>query len=375
MRLLYPRTTLTILTSVIFVGLLAGCSTGKSSYKHGDYYSAVLTSVQHLRTSPDNKKSKEVLGLSYQAAVDYLEQDAQNQIASNANFKYKSVVANYEKINKLYEEIRTSPGAMKVIPTPVNRYKELTDYKAKAAEESYDAGVQALMLSTRQDSKNAYYYFNDANAFAPGYKESIEMMEQAKENATVNVIVESALDNRYSWNFDPIVFGYTSNLFVKFYTPVQAEQSGVKRIDQFMKVVVNGYNEGLPQISRRVENRTDSVKSGEKTVNGQKIPVYQKISSTTTIFEKRVTSHGSISLWVTDAASKADITKQEITSDQSWSDSWAIYSGDVRAIASGNKRLIEKREPNMGPGYLQNTTKNDLDKRLANAIASYYNQF
>ncbi|MEI9921769.1 MAG: hypothetical protein WDO14_23705 [Bacteroidota bacterium] len=364
-----------LLSLAVIAVVLSGCNSGKSAYKHGDYYQAVLTSVQHLRTNPDHKKSVEVLKLSYQAAVDYLEQDAQNQLASNANFKYKSVVANYEKINQLYNEIRTSPGALKVIPTPVSRFKEITDYKAKAAEESYDAGIQAMMLNTRQDSKNAYYYFNDANTFSPGFRECIEMIEQAKENATVFVVVEPALDNRYSWNFDPIVFGYNANMFVKFYTPQQAEQASLKRVDQFLKVVVNSYNEGLPQITRRVENRIDSVKTGEKTVGTAKVPVYQKISSSTTIFEKKASSHGSIRLWITDASSKADVQNQEITSDMQWSDSWAIYTGDIRAVAAGNKKLVEKREPSMGSGYLVGITKKDLDSRLANALSSYYSQF
>ncbi|HZY82074.1 MAG TPA: hypothetical protein VFE50_21265 [Cyclobacteriaceae bacterium] len=377
MRNLYPRPGITVALFAIAViaTVAAGCRSGKSAYKHGDYYSAVLQAVDRLRSNPDHKKSKEILSLSYQAAVDYLETDAQNQIASNANFKYRAAVGNYEKINNLYDQIRKSPGALKVIPTPVNRYKELTEYKAKAAEESYDAGIQALMLNTRQDSKNAYFLFTDANNFSPGFRESIEMMEQAKANATVNVVVEPALDNRYSWNFEPTVFGYNSNMFVKFYTPRQAEEQGVKRVDQFLKVSVNGYSEGLPQISRRTETRTDSVKNGEKTVNGKKIDTYQKITSTTTIFEKKATSHASINLWITDAASKADISKQEITSSMTWSDSWAIYTGDIRAVAAGNKKLIEKREPNMGQGYLQNITKKDLDEQLAKAISGYYSQF
>jgi hypothetical protein len=377
MRQLYfrPGTPAAFLTIIFIAAVAFGCRSGKGAYKHGDYYSAVIQAVERLRSNPDHKKSKEILSLSYQAAVDYLETDAQNQIASNANFKYKAAVTNYERINHMYDEIRKSPGALKVIPTPINKYKELTDYKQKAAEESYEAGIQSMMLNTRQDAKNAYFYFTDANVFAPGYRESIEMMEQAKANATVNVVVEPALENRYSWNFEPTVFGYNSNMFVKFYTPRQAEEQGVKRVDQFLKVSVNGYSEGLPQISRRTETRTDSVKSGEKVVNGQKVPVYQKITSTTTIFEKKVTSRASINLWITDAASKADVSNQEITSSMTWSDSWAIYTGDIRAVASGNKKLIEKREPNMGQGYLQNLTKKDLDDRLAKAISDYYSQF
>jgi hypothetical protein len=376
MRIVSPKAGLQALLFVLIAAAaLTSCSSGKSAYKHGDYYQAVLTAVQRLRQNPDHKKSREVLSLSYQAAVDYLDSDAQNQINSNANFKYKSAVVNYERINKLYDEIRTSPGALKVIPSPVNRYKELTEFKQKAAEESYEAGIQSLMLNTRQDSKNAYFLFADANTFAPGYRECIEMMEQAKANATVNVIVEPSLGNRYDWNFEPVLFGYQNNMFVKFYTPRQAEETGVKRIDQFLKVSVNSYNEGLPQISRRTETRSDSVKTGEKTVNGQKVPIFQKVTATVTIFEKKATSHASINLWITDASSKADIRNQEITSTMEWSDSWAIYTGDLRAVTSGNKKLIEKREPNMGRGYLQGITKKDLDSRLADVIANYYSQF
>src|SRR5882757_7439458 len=98
-----------LLASLAFItlagSLLFSCSSGKTAYKHGDYYDAVLEATERLRHSPDNKKSKEVLGLSYQAAVDFLTTDASNQIASNANQKWKNVVADYGKINNLYENI------------------------------------------------------------------------------------------------------------------------------------------------------------------------------------------------------------------------------------------------------------------------------
>src|ERR1700712_1620063 len=125
-----------ILAVLIFtVALSQSCTSGKTAYKHGDYYSAVLEAVERLRHSPDNKKSKEVLSLSYQAAVDFLNTDAQNKISSNDNNKWKTVVADYGKINNLYESIRTSPGALKVISSPVNKYKELTVAKDSAAAE------------------------------------------------------------------------------------------------------------------------------------------------------------------------------------------------------------------------------------------------
>src|SRR6187402_2424441 len=89
---------------ICIVVILEGCVSGKSAYKHGNYYEAVLDAVQRLRQNPDNKKSKEILSLSYLAAVEYLETDAQNQINSGANFKWRSAVQNYDKINYLYEQ-------------------------------------------------------------------------------------------------------------------------------------------------------------------------------------------------------------------------------------------------------------------------------
>ena len=363
-----------ILLAVTLV-ILESCSSGKKAYKHGDYYEAVLTAVQRLRQNPDHKKSKEVLSMSYMPAVEYLETDAQNQIASNANFKYSAAVADYERINRLYDEIRTSPGALQVVPKPVNRFKELTDMKVKASEECYEAGVQSLMKNTRQDAKDAYFLFSDAAKFTPGYRESTEMIEQARDVATLRVVVVPSADNYYGWNFESILHGFKGNQFVRFYTQGQSQEQNLKRIDQYVRVLVNSYTENRPTINRRVEDRTDSVKTGEKTVNGTKVPVYEKVSAKTTIFEKTVTARGSINLVVADGISRAEIYNSEITSDQSWTDSWAIFTGDRRALSKGNQKLIEKREANMGKDYLQSTTKKDLDSKLSSALQNYYNNF
>lgn len=368
-RFLYP------LLFILCTSLFVSCGSGKQAYKHGNYYEAVMGAVQRLRQNPDHKKSKEILSLSYLAAVEFLDTDVKNQISSNANFKYRAAVQDYEQINQLYEAIRTSPGALKVIPKPVNRFKELTDMKNLAAEESYEAGIQSMMKNTREDAKGAYFHFVNANSFAPGYRECIEMMDQAKFNATLKVMVEPFAQNYYGWNFESIVYGYNGNQFVKFYTPQQADEQGIKKADQYLKVVVNAYREGRPILSKRTEAQTDSVKTGEKTVNGKKVPVYSKVSATMTIFEKKVTAHGSLNLVIGDMDSRTEIRNMEIISEPSWTDSWAIYTGDLRAISSGNKKLIEKREPQMGKDYLQAETKRDLDRKLASAINGYYGGF
>src|SRR6478736_5169874 len=224
---------------IVAVMLLEACSSGKSAYKHGDYYDAVLTAVQRLRQNPDHKKSKEVLSLSYQAAVDYLQADVQNQINSNANFKYKSAVQDYERINYLYEQVKASPGALRVIPSPVSKYKELTEMKNKAAEESYEAGIQSMMKNTRNDSKNAYFLFTDANNFSPGYRESIELIEKSRDDATVKVVVESGVGNMYDWNFALFFFENPPINFLNFFPPRKEKKSKPARTNHFLRVFEN----------------------------------------------------------------------------------------------------------------------------------------
>lgn len=366
------RLPLLILISLM---ILDACSSGKSALKQGDYYSAVNQAVNRLRQNPDHKKSQEVLRTSYKLAVDYLESDAQNQITSNANFKYRNAVQNYENINNLYEQIRTSPGAMKVIPNPINKYKELSEVKAKAAEESYEAGIQAMLKNTREDAKRAYYFFSDANSYSPGYRESIEMIEQSKFNATLKVVVEPASRNYYDWNFEPIVFASDRNEFVKFYTPQEAQDANLAQIDHYVKVEVNNYAENRPVITKRAEQFKDSVKVGEKTVNNVKVPIYEKVSASMTIFEKSITSKGSITLYVRDARSNAMLRNDDIIGEVKWSDRWATCTGDMRALSDSNKKLCGTREPNMNRDYLFNQTKKELDNKLSGRLTSYYNSF
>ena len=355
--------------------IVEGCVSGKSAYKRGNYYEAVLDAVHRLRQNPDSKKSKEILSLSYLAAVEYLETDAQNQINSDANFKWRSAVQNYEQINNLYEQIRTSPGALKIIPNPTSRYKELTDVKGKAAEESYEAGIQAMLKNTRSDSKQAYFLFTDANNYSPGYREAIEMITQSKFNATLKVVVQPSVQNAYDWNFSPQIFGYKGNQFVQFYTPAQAQEQSLPKIDQFLTLVVNGYQESRPAITKRVQEVKDSVKTGEKTVNGKKVPIKKLVTAQMTIYEKKITARGSIRLIVVDAESKAEIRNSEIPSDLTWTESWATYTGDAQALSEANKALCAKKEPYMTRDYLIKQTETDLARKLSNAMSSFYQNY
>src|SRR5688572_17254055 len=229
---------LLILIAVVFV---TACSSGKKAYERGDYYEAVMQAVARLRQNPDHSKSKEALKNAYPLALEWFQTDANNQIASNSPSKWRNAIAAYDKINQMYETIRQSPGALKVIKDPKNFYAEMGPLKEKAADESYNAGIESLMKGTRYDAKRAYFNFSDAQSFVPGYKDVIEYLDKAKYEATLKVILEQvAVPARYSLSggfFQDKVEeylhqSYPDRGFIKFYTPEEARNVKLPKVDQ-----------------------------------------------------------------------------------------------------------------------------------------------
>jgi len=210
----------------LVVIIWSSCSSGKSAYEHGNYYDAVMTSVNRLRRNTDNKKSSETLRSSYPMAVRYYEDKANAALATNAEFKYREVVQHYNTLQTMYDEIQRSPGALRVIPNPNNYQTKLAEARLKAAEESYSAGIMALGAGDRAGAKKAYYLFIKANEYSSGYRDVAQKIEQARMAATVKVAIEPipvvaknyALDAHYfDSKLNEFLQANQTNEFVRYY--------------------------------------------------------------------------------------------------------------------------------------------------------------
>jgi hypothetical protein len=264
---------------------------------------------------------------------------------------------------------------LKVIPNPVNKYKELTTAKDSAASECYNSAVLSMLKNTRQDAKQAFFLFTDANTFSPGYRESIEMMQQAKINATLNVVVDPSYQNNNNWTFDQIIFRTNGNQFVKFYTLQQAQEQNLQRIDQHLRVTVNGFEEGRPYVTRNSQNYQDSVAVGEQVVKGQKRTIRQAVNAQMTLFQKQISATASLQLWIQDGASHGELLNSPVASQINWVDQWAICTGDTRAFPSTVSGFCNKSESYPAPGQLLTQAKRELDSKLAAALDGFYRNY
>lgn len=335
--------------------LFFDCSSGKKAYEQGDYYSAVLKAVNRLRQKPSHKKSKETLRKSYPLALQTLQSDANNRANSNAPFKYRDALYAYQKINNMAEEIKRSPGALRVIPRPETFYPKVAALKQQAAEESYNAGLIALGRKTREDAKDAYYLFVDANKFIPGYKDVRNKIEEAKFDATLKIVFEQIpVPTRYDLSArffqdkieEYLNTQYRSNIFVRFYSPREAERENLPYVDQFLRLQFDDFVVGETHTERNTETVSrDSVKVGTVTLeDGSTVDAYNTVYAKITTYKKVVISKGLFSMRIVDAGNKAVLSHQKFNGQFEWYTQWGSFNGDERALTEEELEICNQNE-------------------------------
>lgn len=363
--------------------LLTGCSSGKKAYERGNYYEAVIRSVQRLRQKPDHSKSIEALKNAYPLALEDLESGANNAIASNEQFKYKNAIASYHQINQMYEQIKQCPGCLKVIRSPKNYYAEIGPLKEKAAEESYNAGITAMMKGTREAARQAYFNFSDAQTFVSDYKDVVEYLDKSKWEATLKVVVEQIpVPSRY--NLSGAFFqnkveeflhsNYPDRGFIRFYTDKEAKVINLTKADQLLRIQFEDFMVGNTSLKEKEETVTrDSVKVGETKLEGKVVPVYNTVKAKLTTYRKEVTSSGLLSMVIVDGKTNGILSTKKFNGQYSWVSTWGQFNGDERALTDQQLSLCKQKEmqPPQAQDLFLEFTKPIFDQ-LVPAIKGFY---
>jgi len=367
---------------LIIVVYLNSCTAGKKSLEHGNYYQATLKAVNRLRKNPDQKKAQATLRESYPLAVQLLEKDAENKLASNDRFKWKNVLSSYTNINHMYEEIKRSPGALRIIPSPINYYSRLENAQQMAAEESYNLGLEKLILNTREDAKSAYYHFMDANNFVPGYKDINDKLAEAKYIATLKVVVNQIpVPARYSLSggffqakVEEYLHSFNKNEFVRFYSPTEAENENLNQPDQIIRIGFDDFTVGETHLVEKTEEFSkDSVKVGEVTLDdGTKVPAYNTVKAKFTTYHKEVISNGILSFDVVDAHSNAILTSEKFSGEFVWYCEWGSFNGDERALTKKQINITKAKEIHPPPNQ---DLFIEFTKPIYNQLTSKINYF
>lgn len=375
--------------SLIALLLLSfGCSTGNKALQKGDYYSALIKSIDRLRSNPDKEKAKETLLESYPLAMNWYQKEIDFLLASNDPLKHTKTIAHYQTLNTIYNEIRRCPAALNLIPNPKDFRSEEEMAKQQAAPECYNAGILELAKGGRDDAKRAFFHFEKANQFVPNYKDVSEKMREAEYLATLKVIIEHVpvASTRFQISADffqdqvtQFIFNNIKNRFVRFYTPQQAELEKLEYPDQVISMRFEDFVVGETHdtnIEKEVVS-ADSVEIGTtKLKNGETVKVYNKVKAKLKIHKREVISKGLLSLHVVEFSNQKILRQQQFGGEFDWFHQWGNYNGDERALTSEELKIC-KNEPILPPeaqDLFVEFTK-PIYSQLTAELKRFYNQY
>lgn len=333
----------------LFLVLMA-CSSGQKAFQRGNYFEAVNTAVERLRSNPDHKKSAQVLQSSYPQALQWAQDEIDLLLSGNDPLKWEKTVNVMRRVNTLASEIRRSPAALRIVPTPKVYTSEMNMALERAAEETYQGGLSRMQQPERQAAREAYSLFMRSNELVPGYKDSQQLIREAKARATLNVVVEpipvhSKLFELSAGFFYNQVYEYLNRRFpqqgfVNFFSPEEFEKSEVKNPDMILRLEFYDFIIGALKQSESEREVTNTVKKNPKdTLSNETITYKAKLKT----FSDQVSSGGVVDLKIVEWPSEKLLVNDRIPGEFVWINQYAIFVGDEKALSAEQLQLTKQK--------------------------------
>ncbi|MGI9532902.1 hypothetical protein [Lutimonas sp.] len=373
---------------LIILSVVVACTTAKSQYEKGNYYDSVMRSVEKLRKSPNNKNARETLANAYPQAVNAFMDKLENQDHANVDFQYTKAAGTYRKLNSMYESIQRSPGAQQVISNPKKYYKTLDRIKPLAADEQFEAGLYQLSMGNRENAKQAYYYFLEADKFVPGYRNVGEKIDESYHRSILHVVAnlkpvqsrfyEVSADLFYK-QVENTLKQIENNEFIRFYSPEEAANNNVQNPDQILEVNFEDFVVGETHTKETIEKmERDSVVIGEITLDsGRKKEVVGTVNAEVALYRMEVISRGLVNLSITkNGMNDKDIVYQDLPGEFVWFHEWGQFNGDQRALSDEQVVICQnKRITPAPPQQLFVEFTKPIQSQLHNKLISFYKNY
>jgi hypothetical protein len=333
----------------LFLVLMA-CSTGQKAFQRGNYFEAVNTAVERLRSNPDHKKSAQVLQSSYPQALQWAQDEIDILLSGNDPLKWEKTVNVMRRVNNLVSEIRRSPAAMRIVPSPKVYTSEMNMALEKAAEETYQSGLARMNLPERAAAREAYSLFIRSNELVPGYKDTPQLIREAKARATLNVVVEpipvhSRLFELSAGFFYNQVYEYLNKRFpqqgfVNFFSPEEFDKSTLQDPDMILRLEFYDFVVGALKQNESEKEVANTVKKNPKdTLSNETITYKAKLKT----FSDQVASGGVVDMKIVEWPSEKLLVNDRIPGEFVWVNRYAIFVGDEKALSTEELKLTKQK--------------------------------
>jgi hypothetical protein len=355
--------------------LLAACSSGQKRLEQGDYDAAVYKAVKRLQQKPQKTKAQLVLREAYTRAVnEHMEVIAFHDKTSNP-FKYDQMVQEYQQVNYLNTAIRRYPLYKELLQL-VDVKVELAKVRAMAAKSHLKAGDKLLAQGVKQRARDAYHQYVEANRFQAGAA-SQEKMDAAQDAGTVLVALEFVNSKHFfrDFNTDRVFDEVRNNFRNSRYRFMQVVDPGERDIDHTVQIAMDDAHIGRVDVRKSIiELKKEDVYMGEaETDSGDMVKVYGTVYADYIEYCKTINSRAQLMVQVLDGYTGAVVQRQVIPSQYNWTEKWASYRGDKRALSADQINFAQRSEPNLpSPQWLFAQTSAPLVGRSIDLLSGHF---
>ena len=369
--------------------LLNACSTGQKSLDQGNYYDAIMKAASRLSSDPNNRKASQVISEGYPMAVIYYQEEIDKVLTGNDPFKWRRTLEIMQTVNQMSDEIRRIPAARKLVPSPKNYTSEMTNVQNRAAQEFYDAGMDALSRKTRETAKQAYFHFLNADGLVRGYKDTQQKLLMSKDLATVKVVVEQIpVNGKFEYSaqffydnvFQMLNERFQEKDFVHFFSSEQAEQAKLKYPDMVLQMGFYDFFIDRPQhseeqqeLNKQIEEKYQVKISKDSTVTRTRmIPKKGKIK----ILTDQVASGGLLELKAVEFQSQKIVFTDKIPGQYMWQNKYGIFVGDNEVLDKEHINILNNKMimPPPAQDMFVLFTK-PIFNQLADKLTNYFRQY
>ncbi|MBC7866852.1 MAG: hypothetical protein H7X88_04895 [Gloeobacteraceae cyanobacterium ES-bin-316] len=346
-----------ILQTMLIVLLLAACGSSKTYLERTDENKALLDAVKRLNKNASDEKATEAVPVLYASILKNNQAKIRSFQTGNDLARWDKILAEYNDMQEMYNAIVNSTPSFKLV-TPQNFNTQILETRQAAAEEYYNEADIFLAKDGRENAKKAYSYFKKTDRYVEGYKDVPAKLNEAYENAIVDVVINPLQDNSFfsntGWgnsglNYSNEYFqrtlvrdlGYTgtnSNYAARFYSDWEAQRANVQA-DWIVDLRLRNLN--IPQPSSYVysTSRTKQIQAGTDTAGKA---VYQTVHAVVNITRLSLTAQADMDVLIRDIVTAKSISSRNFREAYTWQEERATYSGDMRALESEDWARIDR---------------------------------
>ena len=341
--------------------ILSSCGSSKTYLERNDTDRALQDAVKKLAKNKNDEDALSAIPVLYSnIKIEHLAK-IKNLSSSKDISRFDLLIKEYEALQNAYNAIINNAAAFKII-NPQYFGTELLETKQAAAEATYSAAEKYLVKQNRDDAKRAYNLFKRVDKYVHDFKDSKIKMQEAYENAIVNVVINRVEDNSYFFNSGWGNTGYNfSNQYfqeslvrelqntnnynryaARFFTDWDARRENVQP-DWVVDLRLRDMNIPYPITYNYQRQVSANVPDGRDTAGK---PFYKTVYATLNLSRRSFDATAAIEMNIRDIKTNRNISYRTFSNNYRWQEESGSYTGDSRALSNNDWAAINNNNYN-----------------------------